>query len=334
MDVLKGGSIYLKRAVAERTPLNIYTQNGIDVSIASEFIDSLFRQNRIRAGSSIILLEKPYVMLKTISIPAEEKENADAIIKEQLKDSMPFDLNTVDFDYYLYDSGRNIQGIVGIVKKDIIEDLRKVARKSMILIRSIDIGILSTLNLFVLTVKPERGKTYVVVNSGYSNTDVIITDGWIPLYIRTIDYGLESMIRMVGSYETISINDIESALISSANPQKNRYVLNILADGVQVFVRKIKNAIIDYSAQAGVENLNVESVSIFGGVGYIVGLMAGDGSQLDFSFRVRTPDVFQFVDRTNSRTEKELPFHSIYSATMGSILKELIIGNRISIDRE
>ena len=329
VDVLKDGFLYLKRAVTERTPLNIYTQNGMDITIATEFINSLFRQNRVRAGSVVVSLDKPYVMLRTISIPDAEKENVDVLVRDQLKDSLPFDISTVSIDYHLYNTEKGLLGVVGIVKREVMEDLKRVARRNMVLVRAVDIGIIATLNAFVLTTNPERGKTYVVINGGYSNTDVIITDGWLPVYIRTIDYGLENIIRVAGSYDTISINDIESALFSAGTPQKNKYIVNILADGIQVFIKKIKNVIIDYSAQVGTDEITVESVLIFGGIGYIVELMAGDGSQLDFTFKVKIPNVFSAVDRTNSKTERELPFYSIYSTAMGSLMKELVVEGRV-----
>lgn len=321
------GTLYLKRAFVERTPVDIYTQTGIDVTIATEFLNTILSQNKVKSGSMICLLDKPYVMLKIIDLSKDEEQHAEDVIIERLKENMPFDLSNVKIDYHLYNVGFNkIKAVVGMAKKDVLSDIKKIARKMMVLVESVDVNVLSLLNAFIASVDPDINKTYVVVNAGYLNTDVVITKGWVPVFLRTLDYGIEGMIKMAGGYEAVSINDVESAIVSSKSIQKNKYMINILMDGIDLLIKKIENVVLDYGAESGVEQVPIESICVFGGAGYILRLTETDkiASQ---KYKIVIPNTFSFIDKTNSKTEDEMGFYPIYSSAVGAQIK-LIASSR------
>jgi len=321
--VKDNGRAVLKRLVVERTPSDMFTHQGIDTSIASEFLISLLEQNHIKAGWINLSIGKPYAMVRILTVPSSDKRNADVIIRERLKENALFELDSMEMDYQVYDmQDDNSIIVVALTRKDVLNSYVETVQKNMMRVASITTDGLSSLNAFISSVNPTDSETYVFVNGGYTSSDVFVTIGHIPVYYRSIDFGAEEIMRMVGDYEGMSLDDVESMLINgNQKAVKSDVIADTMHDALSNFIKHVVNTVDDYTYD---KNVSIENIFVAGGVGQL--LLNTDyrvytDEYSDNHYNIYTLDMFSGLSGADNVDNNS---QLLFASSFGQVLKTFL----------
>ena len=319
LSLAEQGEIHLKKLAFDRTPTDMFTQQGIDEAIASEFIVSLLAENHIKAGTVLFTLGKPHVLVKIIPLTSVDESKVDIIIREKLKDIVS-SASDVIYDYQVIkvDDTSSV-AVVVTVRKELVESVKSTAEKSMLIVGSLEADILSALNIFILTEKPQMGKKYVVVHGGFSYSDVVIMNGHVPIYHQTINLGAMDIVNMSG--KEFNMDEVESALDGqSASPE----VADMIRDGLELIIRRALNNVADYADNYG-DEISMSELHFMGSIGRMAQVVKMINYIDEFSgkeVKIKVPESFKVTDKIVDDSQTYL--QSIYSACMGTALRNIV----------
>ena len=319
LSLTEHGEIHLRKLAFDRTPTDMFTQQGIDETIASEFIVSLLAENRIKAGTALFTLGKPHVLVKIIPLTSIDEGKVDIIVREKLKDIVSSTSDIIHDHQVIRVDDTSSVAVVVAVRKELVESVKSTAERSMLIIGSLEADILSALNTFMLTERPQMGKKHVVVHGGFSYSDVVIMNGHVPIYHQTVNLGAMDIVSMSG--KDLSMDEVESALDNQADSPE---ITDAIRDGLDMIVRRALNISADYTDNYG-DEVNVSEIYLMGSVGRMAQAVKMTSYMDEFSGKeveIKVPEPFKVVDKVADDSQVHL--QPIYSACMGTALKSIV----------
>jgi type IV pilus assembly protein PilM len=177
-------------AVAELSPEAIVDGAIMDSSLVVEALTGLISQNGVKNTKFGGSLSGHSVIIKKIQLPSMTEAELAESIQWEAEQYIPFDINDVNLDYVVLDSGASdtMDVLLVAVKKDRINDYTSVivqAGKEPVLI---DVDVFSVQNAFEANYS-SRGETVALVNVGASVMNINVLHDGSSVFWRDVAFG-------------------------------------------------------------------------------------------------------------------------------------------------
>jgi type IV pilus assembly protein PilM len=167
----------------------------IDGAAVADAIRRLFDGNKIQTKDVAASLSGNAVIVKKITLPVmTDAELAESIYWEA-EQYIPFDIQDVNLDYQLLDSGDAANGkatmdvLLVAAKKEKIADYTGVIAQAGRTAVVVDVDVFALQNAFEVNYGLEAGQVVVLLNAGASATNINILQGEQSVFTRDISIG-------------------------------------------------------------------------------------------------------------------------------------------------
>lgn len=177
-------------AVAELSPEAIVDGAIMDSSLVVEALTRLIAENGIKNSKFGGSLSGHSVIIKKIQLPSMTEAELAESIQWEAEQYIPFDINDVNLDYVVLDTGAGdtMDVLLVAVKKDRISDYTSVivqAGKEPVLI---DVDVFAVQNAFEANYS-SRGETVALVNVGASVMNINVLHDGNSVFWRDVAFG-------------------------------------------------------------------------------------------------------------------------------------------------
>jgi type IV pilus assembly protein PilM len=165
----------------------------MDGAVVVEAVKRLFERRNIKTKEVAASLSGNAVIVKKISLPVmTEAELAESIYWEA-EQYVPFDIQDVNLDYQILDSGDGGKGTMDVLlvaaKNEKIADYTGVISQAGRTAVVVDVDAFALQNAFEVNYGIEPGAVVVLLNAGASATNINILDGDQSVFTRDISIG-------------------------------------------------------------------------------------------------------------------------------------------------
>jgi type IV pilus assembly protein PilM len=190
-DSKGGGYRLVKTGLESLSPEAIVDGAIMDSSLVVDTVNRVVSNLNVRNPDFGTSLSGHSVIIKKISLPAMSPEELAESIRWEAEQYVPFDINDVNLDYVVLESGggETMDVLLVAVKKDKIGDYTSVitqAGKTPVLV---DVDAFALQNAYEANYPVEPGRVVALVNIGASVTNVNILSGSNTIFWRDISFG-------------------------------------------------------------------------------------------------------------------------------------------------
>ena len=170
---------------------------------------NVLREKIAHGPRAIYAIPARFAILRSAVVPFRDERKIDQIVRFEAERYLPFPAEEVVVDFYVIGpeaEGKRIMLVA--VRRDFIEEhislLRKVGTEPEI----VDLDSMALLNLL-----DEESGTFVLVDMGNDTTSISIVSGGMPVLLRNIPKGGNSLTEALASAEEISWDEAEKKKI-------------------------------------------------------------------------------------------------------------------------
>lgn len=209
----KGGGYKLSRTGLETlSPEAIVDGAIMDSSLVVDTVNRIISALNVRNSDFGTSLSGHSVIIKKISLPSMSAEELAESIRWEAEQYVPFDINDVNLDYVVLESGAGdtMDVLLVAVKKDKIGDYTSVisqAGKSPMLV---DVDAFALQNAYEANYPVEPGRVVALVNIGASVTNVNVLSGSNTIFWRDISFGGNQYTDAIQKQLSLSFDQAES----------------------------------------------------------------------------------------------------------------------------
>ena len=211
-DAKGGGYRLVKSGLETLSPEAIVDGAIMDASLVVDTVNRLVSTANVRNPDFGTSLSGHSVIVKKISLPAMSPEELSESIRWEAEQYVPFDINDVNLDYVVLESGAgdSMDVLLVAVKKDKIGDYTSVisqAGRNPVLV---DVDAFALQNAFEANYPIEAGHVVALVNVGASVTNVNILSGSNTIFWRDISFGGNQYTDAIQKQLSLSFDQAES----------------------------------------------------------------------------------------------------------------------------
>jgi len=211
-DVKGGGYRLVKSGLETLSPEAIVDGAIMDASLVVDTVNRLATALNVRNSDFGTSLSGHSVIIKKISLPAMSPEELGESIRWEAEQYVPFDINDVNLDYVVLDSGAGdtMDVLLVAVKKDKIGDYTSVISQSGRNPMLVDVDAFAIQNAFEANYPIEPNRVVALVNVGASVTNVNILSGPSTVFWRDISFGGNQFTDAVQKQLSLSFDQAEA----------------------------------------------------------------------------------------------------------------------------
>lgn len=211
-DVKGGGYRLVKTGLETLSPEAIVDGAIMDASLVVDTVNRLATALNVRNPDFGTSLSGHSVIIKKISLPAMSPEELGESIRWEAEQYVPFDINDVNLDYVVLDSGAGdtMDVLLVAVKKDKIGDYTSVISQSGRNPMLVDVDAFAIQNAFEANYPIEPNRVVALVNVGASVTNVNILSGPSTVFWRDISFGGNQFTDAVQKQLSLSFDQAEA----------------------------------------------------------------------------------------------------------------------------
>ena len=211
-DVKGGGYRLVKSGLETLSPEAIVDGAIMDASLVVDTVNRLATALNVRNPDFGTSLSGHSVIVKKISLPSMSPEELGESIRWEAEQYVPFDINDVNLDYVVLDSGigDTMDVLLVAVKKDKIGDYTSVISQSGRNPLLVDVDAFAIQNAFEANYPIEPGRVVALVNVGASVTNVNILSGANTVFWRDISFGGNQFTDAVQKQLSLSFDQAEA----------------------------------------------------------------------------------------------------------------------------
>lgn len=211
-DVKGGGYRLVKSGLETLSPEAIVDGAIMDASLVVDTVNRLATALNVRNPDFGTSLSGHSVIIKKISLPAMSPEELGESIRWEAEQYVPFDINDVNLDYVVLDSGAGdtMDVLLVAVKKDKIGDYTSVISQSGRNPMLVDVDAFAIQNAFEANYPIEPNRVVALVNVGASVTNVNILSGPSTVFWRDISFGGNQFTDAVQKQLSLSFDQAEA----------------------------------------------------------------------------------------------------------------------------
>ncbi len=211
-DVKGGGYRLVKSGLETLSPEAIVDGAIMDASLVVDTVNRLASALNVRNQDFGTSLSGHSVIVKKISLPAMSAEELGESIRWEAEQYVPFDINDVNLDYVVLDSGAgdSMDVLLVAVKKDKIGDYTSVISQSGRNPLLVDVDAFALQNAFEANYPIEPNRVVALVNVGASVTNVNILSGPSTVFWRDISFGGNQFTDAIQKQLSLSFDQAEA----------------------------------------------------------------------------------------------------------------------------
>lgn len=211
-DVKGGGYRLVKSGLETLSPEAIVDGAIMDASLVVDTVNRLATALSVRNPDFGTSLSGHSVIVKKISLPAMSPEELGESIRWEAEQYVPFDINDVNLDYVVLDSGGGdtMDVLLVAVKKDKIGDYTSVISQSGRKPLLVDVDAFAIQNAFETNYPIEPNRVVALVNVGASVTNVNILSGPNTVFWRDISFGGNQFTDAIQKQLSLSFDQAEA----------------------------------------------------------------------------------------------------------------------------
>ncbi|MEO8348406.1 MAG: type IV pilus assembly protein PilM [Acidobacteriota bacterium] len=211
-DVKGGGHRLVKSGLETLSPEAIVDGAIMDASLVVDTVNRLATALNVRNQDFGTSLSGHSVIVKKISLPSMSPEELGESIRWEAEQYVPFDINDVNLDYVVLDSGvgDTMDVLLVAVKKDKIGDYTSVISQSGRNPLLVDVDAFALQNAFEANYPIEPNRVVALVNVGASVTNVNILSGPNTVFWRDISFGGNQFTDAVQKQLSLSFDQAEA----------------------------------------------------------------------------------------------------------------------------
>lgn len=211
-DVKGGGYRLVKSGLETLSPEAIVDGAIMDASLVVDTVNRLATALNVRNPDFGTSLSGHSVIIKKISLPAMSPEELGESIRWEAEQYVPFDINDVNLDYVVLDSGAGdtMDVLLVAVKKDKIGDYTSVISQSGRNPMLVDVDAFAIQNAYEANYPMEPNRVVALVNVGASVTNVNILSGPSTLFWRDLSFGGNQFTDAVQKQLSLSFDQAEA----------------------------------------------------------------------------------------------------------------------------
>ncbi len=162
----------------------------MDSSLVVQTIERLVNTLGVKNTSFGVSLSGHSVIVKRISLPAMSEAELAESIRWEAEQYVPFDINDVNLDYVVLESGTGgLDVLLVAVKKDKIAEYTAVITQAGRAPALVDVDAFAVQNAYEANYETSPGRVVALVNIGASVTNVAVMSGSNSIFWRDISFG-------------------------------------------------------------------------------------------------------------------------------------------------
>jgi type IV pilus assembly protein PilM len=259
----------------------------------AEGIRTLLRMYSFIGKRVVTSVSGQLVTVRTLTVDKLPEKELDEVIKWEVQKLIPFKIEEASFDYQILGTVQDTKGekfsiIAAAASLDIINSIVSAIKLAKLEPVAIEIESFAELRLLDYTYK-DKYSNYIIIliNSGYSFTNINIIEDGILRFTRTIPFGGKTLIRVLQDGLKINEKDAETYLVTGCDLRIEKYpkdsetyrLSELIIPLIEEFSLEIRRSLIYYQ---GLPNFSGKKflVILGGGTSRLKGLVDYVGSYL------------------------------------------------------
>ncbi len=303
-DAKGGGYRLLKTGIEPLSPEAIVDGAIMDASLVVDTVNRVISSVNVRNNDFATSLSGHSVIIKKISLPAMSSEELAESIRWEAEQYVPFDINDVNLDYVVLESGggETMDVLLVAVKKDKIGDYTSVITQAGKTPALVDVDAFAVQNAYEVNYPVEPGRVVALVNIGASVTNVNILSGGNTIFWRDISFGGNQYTDAIQKQLSLGFEQADSLKKGAASGEHTlQEILPILRSVSDDLAQELQKTFDFFGATTSTEK--IDQLFIAGGCSRIVNL---DRHLKDrFGVPVEIMNPFRQIDVSGSAVSAE-----------------------------
>ena len=299
----------------------------IDGGAVADAVRRLFANKKFKAKDVVASLSGNSVIVKKITLPTMTEAELSESIYWEAEQYIPFDIQDVNLDYEILDSGAQGQMEVLLVaaKKDKIADYTNVISQAGKTPVIVDVDVFALQNAFEANYGFEPGAVVAILNAGASAININILSGSQSVFTRDVSMGGNAFTEAVQKELNLPYESAEQLKkgqdVDGATYEDARAVLRAMTDNVLLEVEKT----FDFF-KATASNDRIDRIMLCGGASRVEGF--AESLRERFATEVEQFDPFRQVgmDAKKVGIDNADDYGPVAAVAMGLALRK--VGDR------
>ncbi|MDP8298962.1 MAG: type IV pilus assembly protein PilM [Candidatus Tantalella remota] len=235
-------------------------------------IKETFEEIDLHPESINLSISGPDVIVRFINLPKMTKQQLEGALSFEAEKYIPFDINEVVLDSIVLGAGAEagqMQVLLAAAKRELIESVVHIAEKLDMSVNLLDISPFAVFNAFSVANQPAEDSGTAFLHIGHSQTDVLVSIGGVPSFMRQIQIGGKDVTAAICKGMSISAEEAEERKLGLGEVDTDA----VLALTTSVLEDLIKEVQLSMGYFENRYNKNVSEVFCSGGMIYQPGVI-------------------------------------------------------------
>jgi type IV pilus assembly protein PilM len=295
------GHLRMTNAATLPTPASAIQNNMVyETTAVAEIIQALRESHGMQARKVITAVPGPAVIIKRVTLPAQNAQELENTILFEAGNFIPEDLENVNLDYQItdyLDDGKRMEVLLVAAKKDIVASYTETVRAAGITPVVIDVDYFALENMFETNYEAVPDRVIALVNIGARYSSINILKGGRSTFTGDVPVGgrdiSEALMRDLG----VSVEDAEALKAGTANdkapPDQAAVVIDSAAGAL---IEEIHHALSFFWTAATDET--IDKVYLSGGVAQMPALAQQLSERVQAPVEIANPFASVSIDRS------------------------------------
>ena len=262
----------------------------VSKSTVAESIDRLFKLHHIRNPRVATSVSGHSVIVKTLTLPAQDKEELDEAIQWEAEQYIPFDISDVNLDYQVLRSipdEKKTEVLLVAAKRDQIngqtEVISMAGKKPVV----VDVDVFALQNVYEINYQPDPSTIAALLNIGSSTMNISIVQGSEFLFTRDISMGGNHYTQALQDEFSISFEEAEKYKRGEVPAELEQKTAGVLESTSEILTLEVQKTF-DYF-RTTVHSDEILELYLSGGAGRTKGLQEYLDHRFELSVKILDP---------------------------------------------
>jgi len=236
-----------------------------DLNEKTNIIKKMFEELNFRPREVNLSISGPGVVVRFVNFPKMSRQELENALVYETEKYIPFNINEVVTDFVISEGVSEtgqMRVILAAAKKNSIEDLIKVCGDLGLTIGIIDTDPFAVFNAFWEGKPSLEEKTYALINFGHSRSDLLVSTGKEPSFIRQIQFAGKNIAEAISRDLSIRPEEAEKYKLDPVSEESER----VLRSTCSVLDDLVKEIQLSFSYFENRQGKNISEVYCSGGM--------------------------------------------------------------------
>ena len=267
-----------------------------DSGAVSEAIKAAFTMGGFKSKAVVTSVSGHSVIVKRVVLPVDSAEEIESSIQFGADEYIPFEITDVNLDYEVIGPSEGedegLEVLLVAAKKEQIENNTNVVAMAGHTAEIVDIDAFALQNAFEVNYNPDPDQTIALLNIGASLTNIDITKGGMPLFIRDVSVGGSQYTDILQKELQLSYEEAEDLKFGKQVGMYDADMVAPLLDSITDMLTMEVQKTFDFFKETHPDE-TISSVYLAGGTASATGLV--EKIQAAFGYTTEIIDPFKAV---------------------------------------